>query len=364
MPSNSTYYQLALYDPITDQSEKFLDWRNAVSGVATTSNMNKIDEALHTHDVLLTNLQDSKGFVRVSAYYVGPNNFAAEDVNDIDSYFSKLGIIVSLDQTNTGTVMLDINGLGAKALMKYNISGGLVNLDPGDLRINHRYHFQYTGTVWAWVDQTIIDNTGWVSAFLEGETWTYASATSFTVTGDVTTKYEKGAKLRLIQSGTIKYFYVVSSSYSSPVTTVVITGGSDYVLANVAISANHYSRIENPVGFPHWFNWTPTFAGFSTNPVGTYRFKINGRMVTFNIDQTTNGTSNGATFGVTSPTACASQTGGACALLVDNDVVLASSGRWFLATSGSNIVINKDMATTPWTTSGGKRARLQGFYEL
>lgn len=367
MPSNTTYYQLALYDPIVDQSVKFLDWRNAVSGNATSSNMNKIDAALHTHDVLLTNLQDSKGFVRVAAYYVSPNTFEAEDINGIDAYVSKLGIILSLDQTNTGTVMLNINGLGSKALMKYDNLGNLMNVEAGDLKINQRYHFQYTGTAWLWVGQIPNDNTGWVSAKLENETWTYSTSTAFTVTGDLTSKYEKGTKLKLVQSGTTKYFYVISSSYINPVTTVVITGGSDYSLTNTTISSNFYSRIEAPNGFPHWFNWTPGIDGFSVNPTGAYRFKVSGKTVYFTIDQTANGTSSGTNLSITLPVNNSSiAAGGVCGLIVDNGTVQTAAGRWFIGTGATNnmVQIQKDMGTGTFTASGGKRVRLQGFYEM
>jgi len=123
---------------------------------------------------------------------------------------------------------------------------------------------------------------GWIAA---NETWTYASATSFTVSGDVTGKYQKGDKIKLTQSSTVKYFYITNVSYSAPNTTITITGGSDYSLDNATITNNYYSKAENPQGFPAYFNYTPTWtANTGTQPNignGTIegKFKINGNLV-------------------------------------------------------------------------------------
>lgn len=92
---------------------------------------------------------------------------------------------------------------------------------------------------------------GWISA---GETWTYASADdptfTFTVASDVTTKYSAGMKIKLTQ-GTVKYFIITAvSTYSGGNTTITVYGGTDYDLANSAISANAYSMMKSPQGFP------------------------------------------------------------------------------------------------------------------
>ncbi len=102
---------------------------------------------------------------------------------------------------------------------------------------------------------------GWISA---GETWTYASATTFTISGDKTSKYQKGDKIKLTQT-TVKYFYIIGVSYSNPNTTITVTGGSDYSLANTTITSPYYSKVENPQGFPPFFNWTASI----TCPSGT-----------------------------------------------------------------------------------------------
>lgn len=91
---------------------------------------------------------------------------------------------------------------------------------------------------------------GWIES---GETWTYASADAptftFTISGDLTGKYSPGMRIKLTQT-TVKYFIITAVSYGAPNTTVTVYGGTDYTLANAAISANYYSMSKAPFGFP------------------------------------------------------------------------------------------------------------------
>jgi len=88
--------------------------------------------------------------------------------------------------------------------------------------------------------------SGWIPA---GETWTYASATTFTISGDKTSKYQKEDKVKLAQT-TDKYFRITDISYSSPNTTVTVDGFGIYTLANATITNPYYSKMDNPQGFP------------------------------------------------------------------------------------------------------------------
>ena len=103
---------------------------------------------------------------------------------------------------------------------------------------------------------------------LANETWTYASATTITVPSGAASKYQKGDKIKLTQT-TVKYFYIIAVAD----TVLTITGGDDYTLADAAISANYYSKVENPQGFPCLFNWTPAFSGGGS--AGTYAIQYN-----------------------------------------------------------------------------------------
>lgn len=127
--------------------------------------------------------------------------------------------------------------------------------------------------------------SGWISA---GETWTYASADdptfTFTVASDVTTKYSAGMKIKLTQ-GTVKYFIITAvSAFSGGNTTITVYGGTDYDLANSAISANAYSMMRTPAGFPMSpAKWSVTVSSSSTtqqtDPTATVWYNLGGNIV-------------------------------------------------------------------------------------
>lgn len=118
---------------------------------------------------------------------------------------------------------------------------------------------------------------GWIS---DSKTWTYASATTFTISGNYVTQFPIGTKIKLTQTS-VKYFYVVAVSYSAPNTTVTVAAGSDYSLANAAITLPYYSYVSSPQGFPQWFNYTPVAYGLTTPSytIQTGQFCIVGRAV-------------------------------------------------------------------------------------
>lgn len=128
---------------------------------------------------------------------------------------------------------------------------------------------------------TIKSYDGWITPTY---TPVYASASSITVTGtDATAQFPVGTKVSLNQSGT-KYFYVTSSSFSTD-TTINLTGGSDYTVANAAISSFKYSYDSTPQGFPSGFNYSPTLSGRFTDGDWTKAcfFSMVGKDVFFRI---------------------------------------------------------------------------------
>lgn len=88
--------------------------------------------------------------------------------------------------------------------------------------------------------------SSWIPAL---ETWTYASATTFTIGGDKTGKYQKGDKIKLTQT-TVKYFRITNITYSSPNTTITVDGFGIYTVANASITSPYFSKADNPQGFP------------------------------------------------------------------------------------------------------------------
>lgn len=91
---------------------------------------------------------------------------------------------------------------------------------------------------------------GWIAA----DAMTYASADdptyTMTCTGDQSTKYYAGMRIKLTQStGGTKYFVITKVAYSSS-TTLTLYGGTDYNLENEAITNPYYSPCKAPAAFP------------------------------------------------------------------------------------------------------------------
>lgn len=139
----------------------------------------------------------------------------------------------------------------------------------------------------------IASQDGWVEV---DETWSYASATTITVPTGAASRFQVGDKLRLTQT-TVKYFYVVAVAD----TVLTVTGGSDYAVANEAISLIAYSRCERPFGFPDFFSYTPTIGNVMGSDIGYARFSIKGKLVSVEVQVKVNATNQVVT--VTCPTA-------------------------------------------------------------
>lgn len=115
--------------------------------------------------------------------------------------------------------------------------------------------------------ETDIDKlqTGWNSA---GETWTYASVDdptgNITISGDVTTKYSLGMRIKFTNGGNTIFGIITKIAYSSPNTTLTFlheinpsTNTALHLMANSAITNNYYSNMKVPFGFPSLkLKWT------------------------------------------------------------------------------------------------------------
>lgn len=126
---------------------------------------------------------------------------------------------------------------------------------------------------------------GWIGV---SGSWSYASATTITVPSGATSVYQKGDRIRLKQGGGYKYFYVTAVAS----TTLTVSGGTDYTVANAAITDAAYSRASLPFGFPSFFSYTPTWSGLTVGS-GTVdaRYTYNGGWVDMVISVTFNSTS-------------------------------------------------------------------------
>jgi hypothetical protein len=216
----------------------------------------------------------------------------------------------------------------------------------------------------AWSSSLI---TGWTT--LAG-TYAYVSASTFTIVGDYTTVFTTGVKL-MLNNTTTKYFYVLSSTYSAPNTTVTVTGGSDYSLANLAVTAVNISHLTAPSGFPDWFNYAPALAGWSSAPAtAVYKFRIDGRKVMVVVKQAGAATSDQLYLIIPAPVTAATVTsatwGACCWAATDSGTAVTAPARAYIGSAGTNITCTKDLTgvTNSWTASGTKLVNFQLEYEI
>lgn len=115
--------------------------------------------------------------------------------------------------------------------------------------------FRSNGSAWVQVSAAAnlvaASTTGWVT---DANTWSYSSADSPTfvisVNADMTTVLSVGMRIKLTQT-TDKYFIVTAvGAFGGGVTLVTVYGGTDYTLANAAITNPYYSTSKAPLGFP------------------------------------------------------------------------------------------------------------------
>lgn len=128
------------------------------------------------------------------------------------------------------------------------------------------------------------------------------------------------------------------------------------------------SRIYKPPFDDSYSSYTPTFGGFSVDPVVSARYANLGGMVHLWITPSAHGTSNAggaATLTVSLPIAAAAfaQNIVACRI-TNNNVSLTVQGLCLIAASASTATIYRDpSAIATWTASGNKSFKMSIFYE-
>lgn len=128
-----------------------------------------------------------------------------------------------------------------------------------------------------------INVSGWID--LVGASLEYNSVNSVKTTTDVdlTNDIQVGDKITWEHGTTsgIRYGVIIKIDYDSTVanrTYIEVYSGTDYAVLNEVILANSikFSRIGNPLGYPHWFTDTNlNFVGFSTMTITsvTYQYR-------------------------------------------------------------------------------------------
>jgi len=320
-------------------------WNDAVDGILVGHNQ----DGTHKSGSVLT-LPQINDTSSDHQYVVAVNELAADRTVTLplltgnDEFVFKDHAVTMANKTLTSPVI------------NTGVSGTAV-LDEDTMSSDSATKLATQQSIKAYVD-TKAPADGWLAS---ADTWTYASASTFTIAGvDRTGVYAKGTRLKFTQTSA-KYAVVVSSSFSTD-TTVTIAVNTDYVIANAAITSPYYSYMDNPVGYPTHFAYTPAFTGFTgTVPTGTFRYAIIGKTCWVTIFGDTPGTSNATGFTVGVPIAAISTSAGV-ATTYDNGAWQTTPGRVSITNGQTAIAVTKDAAGTAFTGSGNKTAIFQMVY--
>ncbi len=224
-----------------------------------------------------TSINGSKEFVGVTR---GSSGYSAKAHNN--------GVVIAFpldeDHINRLAAMFDSVGLDVAQIA--------TPASPSSAR--NKLYFKTDGYPYqlnsSGVETALVNENGWLPA---NGTWTYASATTITVPSGAASKYRKGDRIRITQT-TDKYFYVIGVAD----TLLTVTGGTEYTVANAAITNPLFSHGE-PVDMPGYFSFTQSSWATSgtafTNAPTTYlgRFYIQGNKCWIWYIFLTNATSGG-----------------------------------------------------------------------
>lgn len=169
-------YSFSVYSS-TDTDVRFLDFRVATAGSQSTSNFYVIDTVLKQHSDAIDSINATPSAFVVKGTYSAGSLYTASVAN-YPGYKNEQLIVLSLNQKNTGTVQININGTTNKDVMKYGSDGVLKAVDAGDFVANSPVLCLYDGTQFVVIGIT--------------------SASSITVTG------EAGDILQIADDGTIE----------------------------------------------------------------------------------------------------------------------------------------------------------------
>lgn len=207
-------------------------------------------------------------------------------------------------------------------------------------------------------------DAGWASAtpsdqwILALDTWTRTGNHSFTISSNVTGTYAKGSKVRYKDGGANEYGVIQSVSLVTGTTSVSLITNTNYAMAAATIT-DRYLSYGNPPDMPPWFDWFPTFTGFSSNPSGVHRWaSTSPALLLLAIRHTVNGTSNATDFTITTPCVAGGVAGHkfvGAGQGVDNGAIVATPNMLEINQGASSMTLYKDFSGTLWTALGNKR---------
>lgn len=204
---------------------------------------------------------------------------------------------------------------------------------------------------------------------------TFATATTMNIAGDWRRFFQKGDPIFYTQlSGTAvakKYAVVTAdATFTGGVTTVTVSGGTDFTIANAAILKAYVGRGANPIGFPGVFNYLPTLSAnggmtytATTITLAQFSIKRNEVFVMLNFFGTTGGGASNALIATSPVTTTKSPSGaefGGLPARVNDVAVIA--GVAYLDTSATHQFLITRYDGANYSLGAGRAVRMQGTY--
>ena len=122
MPQTTPKLGMTTYDLVNDGSVYFSTFRTTLAGY-TNSALTKIDDFATQISADVNLLKSNPPIVRISAIKTDDFSYAVTGITEVTAYNNGMYINLSLDNTNIGTVSLNINNLGAKGVYKVGADG-------------------------------------------------------------------------------------------------------------------------------------------------------------------------------------------------------------------------------------------------
>jgi hypothetical protein len=189
----------------------------------------------------------------------------------------------------------------------------------------------------------------------------------FTVPADLTEVYTKGRKIRFKDGGSYKYGAIKASSFVS-VTAVTMLPNTDFTIGSAAITDNYMSPIENPDGWPDWFNYAPIYSANGsmtftsvTNNYAKWRCINKTVLVNAKATGTVGGTPSTALIVSLPVKALTDQALAGATTITDGGASLA--GRCFLSTTKDGVISGRADATN-WSAGSGRIVVPSISYEM
>lgn len=115
-----------------------------------------VQEAIEHVSAQITNTTDNAQTIVGTAG--SSNAYTLTAASAISAYAAGQEFLIRINHENTGAATLNIDGLGAKALQKYDASGSVVAMASGDLLVGAMYRVHYDGTRFVVSDTILRDD--------------------------------------------------------------------------------------------------------------------------------------------------------------------------------------------------------------